>query len=252
MKKVNKVIIGGSGPSLEKIDYKRLPKDAKIWRINDFFKEPVYFLGRRVDAVFNGGTGVKIIDRYHTFHTLSNSKTYDINFTKVFSTKFFNEYPDLFKDTFGQIRDLDNSNNIGLWPVIDYNRLFLGRYLFTGTSAIIYAILTGFDEIYIVGIDNDYDMGKTYAYSNEKTDKKFLEWVNSYHPKDLQWEMIKKYQEKSKTKIFCLSKDSPAAKLFPLAPIIRTTSRKPETKTTQNMDTVPSPWYPGSLKIDKK
>ena len=33
----------------------RSMKNAKVWRINEFFKEPEYYLGRNVDAIFNGG-----------------------------------------------------------------------------------------------------------------------------------------------------------------------------------------------------
>ena len=246
--KISKIIIGGSGPSLAKIDYTRLPKDAQIWRINEFFKEPEYFLGRRVDGIFNGGDPKRIIDRYHTFHKLSESGAYDIDFGMIFADKLFSELPDLFKDQFGSIKELDELGNIGLWPIIKYNDLFFDRHPFSGVCAIIYAMLCGFDEIYIAGIDNDYGMGTTYAYSDKKTDANFLRWVKSYHEYDLQWELIKKYQEKSGAKIFCLSKESPAAKFFPLAPVITKSARKPEKKTSLCNELFPSPWYPDFLK----
>lgn len=45
-------VIGGSGPSLYQVDPRRVPAHATIIRINNFFLEPEYFLGRRVDCAY--------------------------------------------------------------------------------------------------------------------------------------------------------------------------------------------------------
>jgi hypothetical protein len=158
--KKSKVIIGGSGPSLNKIDYSRLPENAEIWRINNFFKEQDYFLGKNVDAIFNGGPLEEVIDRYHTFHVLAEQDTYNINFDMIFNdkTELCKDFPDLFKNKYELIKKFDKEKNINLYPVINYNSLFLGKHTFTGVAAVIQAMLSGFDEIYIIGIDNNYEM----------------------------------------------------------------------------------------------
>ena len=252
-KQASRVIIGGSGPSLARIDYTRLPTDAQIWRVNDFFKESKYFLGRRADAVFNGGHPDIIIDRYHTLRVLAEKNVYDVNFNMIFADKLFDELPDLFKGHFEKIRELDKANNIGLWSLIEYNDLFLDRHPLTGTCAILVAMLCGYREIYLAGIDNDYTMGAQYAYSNQKTRKSKLKWVELYHPSDLQWGLIKKYQEKlggsKHVKIYSLSLESPAAKIFPMAPINKNAKFKLEAKQSQQAELLKSPWYPDSVKL---
>lgn len=46
------VVVAGSGPSLLCTDVARIPRDAAIVRVNNFFLEPTYVLGRRVDLVY--------------------------------------------------------------------------------------------------------------------------------------------------------------------------------------------------------
>lgn len=46
------VVIGGSGTSLLRTDTRRIPSNARIVRINNFFLEKSYHLGRIVDCVY--------------------------------------------------------------------------------------------------------------------------------------------------------------------------------------------------------
>lgn len=45
-------VVGGSGPSLRSTDPARVPASATVVRVNNFFLEPEYFLGRRVDCAY--------------------------------------------------------------------------------------------------------------------------------------------------------------------------------------------------------
>lgn len=46
------VLIGGSGPSLQSAELARVPASVQVVRVNNFFLEPRYHLGRRVDCVY--------------------------------------------------------------------------------------------------------------------------------------------------------------------------------------------------------
>jgi hypothetical protein len=52
---INSAVIGGSGPSLSTCDTTRIPKDAYIFRTNNFFLEREYNLGQKVDCVYFSG-----------------------------------------------------------------------------------------------------------------------------------------------------------------------------------------------------
>lgn len=228
--KVERVIVGGSGPSLSRIDYRRYPVgNIAVWRINNFFKEQKYYLGRRVDAVFNGGNRDEISARQDVMQKLADAGIYDINFDNFFTAM---PMPNA-KNHFAEIELLDSALHVGIWPVIAHARDTHDRHLFSGVAAIVRAILEGFREIYIAGIDCDYESGPRYAYSAAKTSDADLQWIKSYHPTDFQWDIIKQYMDKFNVKIYSLSPESPAARIFPLAPITGNTEFT-LTEKTQN------------------
>ncbi len=217
-KKTRRVVITGSGPSLAKISYDRFPNGAQIWRTNDFFKEPEFFVGQRVDAVFNGGTIPDIQVRIRRIIELNQNGTYAVNLDNLYADKKVDSF-ETVKQHFEYIECLGQKHAPELVSFIKYNDKMLDAHLFSGVAAIVVAILSGFDEIYLAGIDCDYETGPRYVYSPDKTEPQTLKWIHSYHPTALQWETIKKFQNKFKVKIFTLSAESPAAKLFPMAPI---------------------------------
>lgn len=49
------MVIGGSGPSLRRTDHRRVPADAPVVRVNNFFLEDRYYLGRVIDRVYFSG-----------------------------------------------------------------------------------------------------------------------------------------------------------------------------------------------------
>ncbi len=216
-KKAHRVVIAGSGPSLATISYDIFPHNAQIWRANDFFKEQDFFVGRRVDAVFNGGTPLDIIRRIDNIKSVQQRGEYDINLANIYIDKRIDGLEHL-KQHFEYIESLTAKRAPALASFIKYSSEIWDMHLFSGVAAIIVAILSGFNEIYLAGIDCDYETGARYAYSSAKTNPKILNWIKSYHPSAFQWDVIRRYQDIYNVKIFTLSSQSPAAKLFPMAP----------------------------------
>jgi len=236
-KKTKRVVIAGSGPSLAHISYDRLPHDAKIWRANNFFMEPKYFLGRNVDAIFNGGAVNDILTRIQKFYDIHSRGEYNINLQNIYIDKPIPELKHL-KQHFDTIEYLSAAQNAPeLGSMMKYNAEIWDMHLFSGVAAIIVAILSGFNEIYLTGIDCDYETGPRYVYSSESA-QPILEWVHAYHPTQFQWDTIKKYQDKFNVKIFSLSPTSPAAEIFPMAPRIKNRHNcipyTPQDKNTNN------------------
>ena len=215
-KQNRRIIVAGSGPSLATIEYRRLPDDCPIWRVNDFFMEQKYFLGRRVDAVFNGGGDDRITERYQKLCDLCAGNIYDIDLNHLYADHAVEQLPQI-TNNFAAIRDADSE----LWAELQEQSDKNDAHMLNGVGAIVWAILCGYRKIYIAGIDCDYESGPQYAYAAAKTSAKKLKWVKSYHPTNLQWDTIRRYQDKYRVKIYSLSRRSPARKFFPLAPLGR-------------------------------
>lgn len=58
------VIIAGNGPSLQSINYQRLPKEYNIFRCNQFYFEDKYYLGKNIKAIFFDP--YPFLQQYHT------------------------------------------------------------------------------------------------------------------------------------------------------------------------------------------
>ena len=70
------IIIAGNGPSLAHIDYRRLPENAKILRLNNFFFEDKYYLGQNVDYYLTDAGYLE--GMYFNLHNLNESRQYNI------------------------------------------------------------------------------------------------------------------------------------------------------------------------------
>ena len=70
------IIIAGNGPSLAHIDYRRMPKNAKILRLNNFFFEDKYYLGQNVDYYLTDAGYLE--GMYFNLHNLNERRQYNI------------------------------------------------------------------------------------------------------------------------------------------------------------------------------
>ncbi len=72
------VVIGGSGPSLTQTETDRIPKDASIVRVNNFFFEDRYYLGRNVDCVYFSADPRALRFYVATLHDVIDRGLYDV------------------------------------------------------------------------------------------------------------------------------------------------------------------------------
>lgn len=75
------VVIGASGPSLTVADRSRVPAASHIVRVNNFFFEDQYNLGRRVDTVFFSGDPYALRFYLATLRKVIESGMYDVHGT---------------------------------------------------------------------------------------------------------------------------------------------------------------------------
>src|SRR5688572_14896026 len=69
-------LIAASGPSLTRIDYRRVPADAKVFRLNNFFFEDKYYATRNVDVYYTHSGFLH--GQYFNLHQLRERDEYRI------------------------------------------------------------------------------------------------------------------------------------------------------------------------------
>ena len=104
------ILIVGSGPSVKNVDYRRLPEDFDIMRVNHFYKEDYFYFGRKVTSYQNknslpyksdlpiGNTG--ILSYLPLVLCLSIKNIYNIDHYLDFNSiirKYFAHYIDFYK-----------------------------------------------------------------------------------------------------------------------------------------------------------
>jgi alpha-2,3 sialyltransferase len=222
------VIVCGNGPSLAKIDYRRFPGGADVFRTNDFFLEKKYYVGRRVDGFYNGGDLSEFYARYFTINELARGKAYDIDFGSVFcdwgarmmDTPAGFKMDVLFRNHLAEVMDISREQGNDFFRKITVAHALYGHFPYTGIFALVHAALLGYKKIYIAGLDNSYVAGE-YAYSDTaevRVEK--VEWTSKVLPEAFQWELVDMVMQMPGVELFCLSPDSPAAEHVPLAPVI--------------------------------
>lgn len=216
------IIIAGNGPSLAYIDYRRMPKNAKILRLNNFFFEDKYYLGQNVDYYL---TDVGYLEgMYFNLHNLNERRQYNIK--DIYIT---NLTPDL-QEEYPLVNDA--------MSIVFQNKKFKAFFKFYmkyyeimpsgGIFSIILAIILGYKNIYVIGLDMyennllyPWQIGEyfTQIYPRDKAEN-VMNVINHYHPKEVQiktLEFIK--QEFQDVNLYSLSEKSPINKYIELAPI---------------------------------
>ena len=249
-------IICGGGPSLAKIDYSRFPKDADIFRCNQFFKEEEYYVGRRVDLYMFGGDDSTAPNPYHTLMELARENAYDIDFERFFITNYA---PEMLVNNG---RFIVGSRGTLLWrhlnAMIKDNREVcprLARHMeeqyiifshapFAGVAAMALAVFLGYKDIYIAGIDNDYSTGN-YPWSKPGEATACDDVSAKWHNRDMQLETIRLIAGLEGISLSCLSEESPMAKIVGMAPVIKENQVFVPVPTSHaTREYVPAPGYP--------
>jgi hypothetical protein len=167
LQKMNKrpLVISGNGPSLTKINYKMIPHNSVIFRTNMFFLEDRYYLGKDIDAYF---WSVYREELHDTLENMVTSNKYNIN-------SFF--YPMNLNSFNGKKERISiNERHTKLftpsydhWAIMatkpEIARLLMSRPLpTTGLQMLAVAMILGYKEIYLVGIDFYQSTDVRYAF----------------------------------------------------------------------------------------
>ena len=168
------VIISGNGPSLKDIDYNLLPENPIIFRSNLFFLEDKYYLGKNIDAYF-----------WSLYEENLQDKLYEIIISKKyhFGSYFFPMDLNKFNNKRIKINKLHESTfqpSYDHWAIIatkpELSRLMMSRPLpTTGLQMIAVAMILGYTNIYIVGIDFYQSTDKRYAFEIPATIKNAMD-----------------------------------------------------------------------------
>lgn len=230
------IIIAGNGPSLAQIDYSRLPKDFDVFRCNQFYFEPKYFLGKKIKGVFFNPFVLK--EQFFTLHHLKERGEYEVedvycNITmglwdrqwsngkpKNLEQELRYDFPSV-KNTYPFLEQMSEFNALHKFYALYYEKRFT-----TGILMMIVALAQGYREIYLTGIDFYESGGLSYAFdmsgkSNlaEKvptfTQEGFRDEV---HEKNVDIEALKLALSLKDVKLYSLTPQSSLAELIPLAP----------------------------------
>jgi hypothetical protein len=177
LKNMNKrpLLIVGNGPSLKKINYNLMPDNAVIFRTNMFFLEDKFYVGKNIDAYF-----------WSVYREELQDSLENIVMNKVYNIKSF-FYPMNLNNFNGKKERISiNKKHTKLfnpsydhWAIIatkpEIARLLMSRPLpTTGLQMLAVAMILGYKEIYLVGVDFYQSTDVRYAFDIPDNIKKTL------------------------------------------------------------------------------
>ena len=171
------VIVAGNGPSLRKTVNFSHNRNVKIVRVNNFFFETQFYLGKTVDLLVVGGDRWLFPFYLQTAKKLIKKDDYKILNWTCFETTILNKYE--IKDaTKLYIEDRAHA----LEHVKFLQKKYGNRKPTTGVLAVLYAYLLGAKTINVIGLDN-YSLGQPYEYDNSQVDKQLRQKNKKEFPK---------------------------------------------------------------------
>ncbi|HEG5919192.1 alpha-2,3 sialyltransferase [Campylobacter lari] len=224
-------IIAGNGPSLSKIDYKRMPKDFDVFRTNQFYFEKKYYLGNKIKYAFaNPGL---FLEQYYTLNVLKNKNEYNIDnifcatfnldhmVNKIFIDKFSDYFPGVML-AYDLIRNLHKFHEF-----IKFNEIYNDRRITSGIYMCAIAIALNYKELYLTGIDFYDEALQEYAFESKKQNiinlaPAFNTKNSKYnkHSRDMDLEALDFLQKNYDVKIYSLNPDSILSQHIDIAPNI--------------------------------
>lgn len=232
-----KIIVAGNGPSIKDVDYRRLPKNIDILRVNHFYREDYYYFGKNINYYIPGGaTG--LIEYLPLVFAKTMEGIYNIfkyYLYDPFITDYFN-YLVTFENT--DIVDIDKHKSIYSYIKLyrnyykSYNSYF---YPNAGTLGIIKAIENGYKEIYIVGIELAEAYNWKHFYSDDTT-KFDLNAHIKYHSVKFEKDLIKYMSNLPDIKMYSISNSCGINEVLDLAPIQNDNPYIPIKKTKEEME----------------
>ncbi|PAF50169.1 hypothetical protein BKH43_05355 [Helicobacter sp. 13S00401-1] len=154
-RKSDSVVILGNGASTRQIDYSLLPKDYDVFRVNQFFLEARYCLGKKIDLVFFAATHLSPI-LLEIYERLNKRREYIIEgFMKCMP------YEDTYLEHY--MAEKDNKDYLLFYDLIKqmpyllehakHNITTYNKRVTSGICMINTAIYYGYKHIYVGGID---------------------------------------------------------------------------------------------------
>jgi len=182
------IIIAGNGPSLKSIDYSRVPKNAIVLRINNFYFEDKYYLGNHADIIYIAGNTNVVKDSVNTLLNSLMRGEYTSHIYMARTSNIFDINPDYLPMV--DVKKAFASNK-KIRDYLAWRHMPPGVLPTSGMLALLSAIAFGFKDIYLAGIDF-YTGEDAYAYPIGINHAKLLGltpgargYVNKYHTYDV-------------------------------------------------------------------
>lgn len=234
---MKRIVVAGNGPSIKDIDYRRLPENIDILRVNHFYKEDHYYLGKNINYYIPGGaTGLSeylplvFAKTMEGVYNIFKYYLYDPFITDYFSYLVTFENTDIF--------DIDKHRTIYNYIKLyrnyykQYNSYF---YPNAGTLGIIKSIENGYKEIYIAGIELSEANNWKHFY-NDDTDNLDINAHRKYHSVQFEKDLIKYMSILPDIKMYSISNSCGINEILELAPIQNNNPYIPIKKTKKEME----------------
>ncbi|MDR2033856.1 MAG: hypothetical protein LBP89_04410 [Helicobacteraceae bacterium] len=214
------VFIVGNGPSVAAIDYRRLPRDIEVWRVNQFWNEAKYYAGRKIDKYFCGNTLNSFIYNYFfTIYVAASKGEYDALAPGEFLASVGKNPRPPFHDPVDRVYRFAQEHNLGKLTEFEKQCLRLNKFPQTGSFMIAFAAVLGYTRIYIAGVDADYS--KQHYFYDVSLSPEGVEELRFWHDPKLDMKFIVLIaSEFSDSALFSVSPSSPISYHIELAPII--------------------------------
>lgn len=215
-----KILIVGNGPSITRIDYRRLPDDIAIFRMNNFFFEDKYYLGKKVDYYYTDYGFLK--NQFFNIYNLNERKEYTIN-TILSNGKAKTEYP-----TTTDITALVNNNQRFREFIFYYNKYYQ-QWVSGGILSLFAVTELGYNELYMVGFD--FYSNENYPWKNAEhpifqkyvprdSDQNIKTVIERYHPLEIQLKALDLLKQIGGIKLYSICENTKLNDYIDLAPII--------------------------------
>lgn len=234
---MKKILVAGNGPSIKDIDYRRLPKNIDILRVNHFYKEDYYYLGKNINYYIPGGaTG--LIEYLPLVFAKTMEGVYNI-FKYYLYDSFITDYFS-YLVTFEDMPIVDIDKHKSIYNYIKLYRNYYKRYNSyfypnCGTLGIIKSIEYGYKEIYIVGIE--LVDGNNWEHFYKSDISKFdINAHEKYHSAKFEKDLIKFMSNLPDIKMYSVSESCGINEILELAPIQNNNPYIPIKKTREEIE----------------
>jgi hypothetical protein len=226
------VLLGGSGPTLKEVALERIPADVRIYRVNNFFLEKDYYLGRSIDCLYFSGDKRALRFYLATIRKIIADRDYDI-------ASLATHHPNVMNLTAPAPLEALSIHDTDICSLIKAAKDEFGILPTSGIYAAVHAFQAGAHTIYLAGIDFYEGTSKYYVplpprlKSVLRPDTPKTGYDTLLHSKDLDIAVLKCLQTKG-VKIYstCSRPDMPS--MFPLAPVLDTHLRAPDKKSSNS------------------